>query len=88
MMVPLYGFLQGDTMGLTIVVHDTDTVEELADKLKRAAHVRCRMDEDYDVVYRGVTLDRRISVGDAGFEFLDRFDVVRRTNGHAKTQPG
>lgn len=78
MMVPLYGFLQGDTMGLTIVVHTTDTVATLVGRLQQAAHVRCAWDGDYDVVYRGIVLDPQLSVEDCGLEALERIDVMRK----------
>jgi hypothetical protein len=40
MLVPLYGFLRGDTIGLLVLVHETDTVREIGRKLQEAAAVR------------------------------------------------
>lgn len=86
MMIPLYGFLQGDTMGLVIVVHDTDTVGEMAGKLRQAANVRCVGSKNFDVLYHGVVLDQRLSVGDCGLEPLERFDVLRRNDDTSENQ--
>ena len=74
---PLYGFLQGDTIGLLIIAHDEDKVESLIFKLKRAAHVRVTAPESVAVFYHGRKLDPKCLVSEIGFEALDRFDVVR-----------
>lgn len=73
---PLYGFMQGDTIGLLIMAHDEEKVSCLANKLKRASHVRVRAPENLLVLYQGRILDSNSFVSDIGFEALDRFDVV------------
>ena len=40
MLVPLYGFLQGDSMGLLVLVRDEDRVQDVGDALQQAAAVR------------------------------------------------
>ncbi|HKO93340.1 MAG TPA: toluene-4-monooxygenase system B family protein, partial [Polyangiaceae bacterium] len=40
MLVPLHGFVRGDTVGLLVLVHDTDTIEQVAQTLMAAASVR------------------------------------------------
>ena len=40
MLVPLYGFLAGDTLGLLVLVHSEDRVGAIADRLQMAASVR------------------------------------------------
>jgi hypothetical protein len=39
-MIPLYGFLEGDTIGLLVLADEEETLASLADKLQSAASVR------------------------------------------------
>lgn len=76
MLVPLHGFLRGDTLGLLVLVHDTDTIEVLAKTLIEAAAVRVAP-APRGRVFRG---DRELSpedtVAGAGFIALERVDVI------------
>lgn len=75
MLVPLYGFLEGDTVGLVVMVHDHQTVAEIADVLQEAAAVRVAPRKRV-VVWAGQRrLDPRITVAAAGLAALDRVDV-------------
>jgi Toluene-4-monooxygenase system protein B (TmoB) len=76
MPVPLYGFLQGDTVGLLILADGGDTLEALARKLQAAASLRVAAREHVQVVYKDKTMDPAMTVAQAGFEALDRFDVI------------
>jgi len=76
MPVPLYGFLQGDTVGLLILADDGDTLEALAQKLQAAASLRVATRDPVRVVYKDQTMDPTMTVAQAGFEALDRFDVL------------
>lgn len=76
MLIPLYGFLRGDSIGLLVLVHDTDSVEEIGRKLQEAASVRVAPVPSVDVYYRGTVLNPAISVAQAGLEALERVDVV------------
>jgi hypothetical protein len=76
MPVPLYGFLQGDTVGLLILADDGDTLAALARKLQAAASLRVAARDPVRVVYNDKTMDLTMTVAQAGFEALDRFDVV------------
>jgi hypothetical protein len=40
MPIPLYGFLQGDTVGLLILAEKDDTLQSLAQKLQEGASLR------------------------------------------------
>jgi hypothetical protein len=51
MAIPLYGFLQGDTVGLLILAEEADTVQILGRKLQDAASIRVRGSEQFQVVY-------------------------------------
>ena len=76
MPVPLYGFLQGDTVGLLILAEDGDTLDALARKLQAAASLRVAARHAIRVVYKDKTMDPTMTVAQAGFEALDRFDVL------------
>ena len=76
MPVPLYGFLQGDTIGLLILADNRDTLEVLARKLQAAASLRVAARHTVRVVYNDKIMDPAMTVAQAGFEALDRFDVL------------
>ena len=40
MSIPVYGFLEGDTLGLLVLAEEGETVLELARKLQDAASIR------------------------------------------------
>lgn len=77
MLVPLYGFLKGDSMGLLVLVHDTDTVAEIARKLQQAAAVRVVPKQRASVHHAGRALDLDLTIAAAGLSALDRVDVIQ-----------
>ena len=78
MPIPLYGFLQGDTVGLLILADESDTLKALAGKLQDAASLRVAARDSVRLVYNDKIMDQAMTVAQAGFEALDRFDVVSR----------
>ena len=76
MPVPLYGFLQGDTVGLLILAEEAETLQALARKLQDAASLRVATRDRIRVVYNDKTMDPTMTVAQAGLEALDRFDVL------------
>ena len=78
MSVPLYGFLEGDIVGLLMLAEEGETVLELARKLQDAASIRVARSENVEFIYDGRTIDPGLTVAEAGLQALDRFDVVRR----------
>jgi hypothetical protein len=76
MPVPLYGFLQGDTVGLLILAEDDDTIQSLAQKLQDGANLRVAKREHVHVVHNEKQIDPTITIAEAGFQALDRFDVI------------
>ena len=78
MSIPLYGFLEGDTIGLLILADEHDTVDSLAGKLQEAASLRVAPSQNIHVLFREETLDPGTTLAQAGMKPLDRFDVVRR----------
>lgn len=75
MLVPLYGFLAGDTLGVLVLVQDTDRVREIANQLQQAAAMRVPPRDGAVVYARGVQLDPNDTVSAAGLTALDRVDV-------------
>jgi hypothetical protein len=78
MLLPLYGFLQGDTLGLLILAEGEDTVDDLARKLQQAANVRVACQAHVEVWYKNQRLAPGLTIAQAGFEPLERFDVVQK----------
>jgi Toluene-4-monooxygenase system protein B (TmoB) len=76
MPIPLYGFLEGDTVGLLVLAEEGETVLELARKLQNAANIRVAHKDRIDLVYDGKAIDPGLTVAQAGLQALDRFDVV------------
>jgi hypothetical protein len=76
MPIPLYGFLQGDTVGLLILAEENDTVGTLAQKLQDAASLRVAGRNKVQVVHNEKAMDPTITIAQAGLQPLDRFDVI------------
>ena len=76
MPIPLYGFLQGDTVGLLILADEGDTLQSLARKLQDAASLRVAYRDEVQVIYNNKAMDPAITIAQAGFLALDRFDVI------------
>ena len=76
MLIPLYGFLEGDTLGLLILVEEYETVHDLATKLQQAASVRVACQAQVEVRYKDRVLDPQDTITQAEFAPLERFDVV------------
>jgi hypothetical protein len=77
MTIPLYGFLQGDVLGLLILAEEHETVHALSERLQEAASVRVAHTQNVRVVYKGKVLDPGLTLREAGLGILERFDVVR-----------
>jgi hypothetical protein len=76
-MIPLYGFLQGDTIGLLVLADENDTAAVLAQKLQASARVRVRPEARVKVMYKGQVIDDGTTVAQAVIQPLDRFDVIK-----------
>ncbi len=75
-MIPLYGFVEGDTLGLLVRGEDGDSIQALSDKLQASADVRVAVRARVRVLHDGRVLDPRLTVRGAGLTPLDRVDVV------------
>jgi Toluene-4-monooxygenase system protein B (TmoB) len=78
MPIPLYGFLEGDMLGLLVFAEEVETVQELARKLQDAASIRVARNNDVELLYNGKTVDPALTIAQAGLQALDRFDVIWR----------
>jgi len=78
MAIPLYGFLEGDMLGLLMLAEESETILQLARKLQQAASLRVARVEQIDLIYNGIAIDPALTVAQAGFQELDRFDVISR----------
>jgi hypothetical protein len=78
MSIPLYGFLEGDTIGLLVLAEEDETILDLARKLQEAASIRVARNEEIDIVYDGKAIDPGLTVAQAGLQALERFDVIWR----------
>lgn len=74
-MIPLYGFLEGDVLGLLILADEQGTAAALARDLQTAAALRVAARDDVSVWVKGMRLDPRTTLDAAGLSALDRFDV-------------
>jgi hypothetical protein len=78
MPMPLYGFLEGDTLGLLMLAEEGETVLQLTRRLQDAANIRVARSDNVDFLYDGKIIDPVLTVAQAGLKGLDRFDVIRR----------
>lgn len=76
-LVPLYGFVQGDTLGLLVLVRTNDTIAALGATLQEAAQMRVAPSPDFAVRYRDRRLEPTLTVAAAGLRALDRVELVR-----------
>ena len=75
-LVPLYGFVHGDTLGLLVLVRSSDTVAKLAATLEEAARVRVAPLLNPRVVHAGKRLEPGLTVAAAGLSALARVELV------------
>lgn len=78
MLVPINGFVQGDTLGLLLLVQHHHTVRELAECALQAASARVGRRGEVDVWFDGLRLDPDVTLSSVGLGALDRVDVVFR----------
>jgi hypothetical protein len=75
-LVPLYGFVRGDTLGLLVLVHENDTVATLVETLNEAASIRVAPAARARVFSAGRELDPKATIRGAGLLALDRVDLI------------
>jgi hypothetical protein len=87
MPLPLYGFMEGDTIGLLILADEQETVRSLGEKLREAASLRVDGRGEMEVFYQGAVLDPATTLNQANIAPLQRFDL-RRKHGLSETCNG
>jgi hypothetical protein len=75
-LVPLYGFVRGDTLGLLVLVYEKDTIAQVAETLAQAAGVRVAPFDDRAIRWKGTVLDPTKTVTAVGLSALERIDLV------------
>ncbi|HEY8945903.1 MAG TPA: toluene-4-monooxygenase system B family protein [Polyangiaceae bacterium] len=75
MLVPLYGFVEGDTLGLLVLAHDDMSIAEVASKLRDSARLRVANPRPYRLFADGLPLPSARTVADAGLRPLSRVDL-------------
>ena len=75
MLVPLYGFLEGDTIGLIVLAHDDDPIARVISRLQHSARWRVAKFEGARAFHAGRELDPDQTVAEAGLSALERIDV-------------
>jgi hypothetical protein len=80
MLVPLYGFVEGDTMGLLVLAHHDMNMKEVADLLRDSARIRVGTSA---AVWRlhvdGHAVNEALTVAELGLEPLARIDLRQHT---------
>lgn len=76
MAIPLYCFVRGDTLGLVVLAPEAESVDQLAERLSRAAAPRVAPGAELKVLHRGRVLRGDLSLKQAGIAPLDRVDLI------------
>jgi len=74
-MIPLYAFLEGDTIGLLLLAYPQETADQLQKKLFSMARTRVQPNGEYFVLFHGKVMDRNQTVAGLGLSALDRIDI-------------
>lgn len=80
MSIPLYVFVRGDTLGLVVLAPDSETVDDLAQRLARAASPRVTLTGSLRVLHRGRPLRGGQTLREAGVAPLDRVDLLQEAD--------
>jgi hypothetical protein len=73
--IPLYGFLQDDVLGILLLADEQASIGELAEQLQQAARLRVARRPNPVVKHQGRLLDARWTVKQANLAALERIDV-------------
>ncbi|HXU63051.1 MAG TPA: toluene-4-monooxygenase system B family protein [Polyangia bacterium] len=76
-MIPVYGFLEGDTIGLLILADEQELLAVTAAKVQVAARLRAALDGPLALFINGRAVEPETTVQQAGLKALDRLDVRR-----------
>ena len=79
--LPLYGFVQGDTLGVVVLAPANESVDDLAQRLARAAAPRVALEGRLLIRHAGRVLRGELTLVQAGIAPLDRVDLTTEANG-------
>jgi hypothetical protein len=74
--IPLYAFVQGDTMGVVVLGRLEETVRDLGENLLRATGVRVKRRGSFRIISGSQSLDLAAPLLTLGMRPLDRVDLV------------
>lgn len=78
-MIPLYGFLEGDVVGVLLLAEEQTSLAELMERLQHSARLRVAYRPHLQFMHNGRVLEPRLTVKQANLTALERIDVVERT---------
>jgi len=73
--LPLYGFVQGDTLGVIVLGRLEGTVRDLGENLLRATGVRVKPRGPFRIMSGEQSLDLAAPLRSIGMQPLDRIDL-------------
>lgn len=76
-MIPIYGFLERDTIGLLIFAYPNETAMDLIKKVQQSAAVRVSPQRGLNLKFNDKIIDPKMTVEDIGFKPLDHFFVIK-----------
>lgn len=75
-MIPLYAFVEGDTLGLLVLAREAETVGQLAERLQKTASLRVAPRAGLRLRHQGRWLEPSRPIGQCGVQALDRIDLA------------
>ena len=78
MTIPLYGFVEGDTLGVLVIGHADMTIGEVIARLSDAVSTRVDPKGPWQLFARDVALEQlNKTVADVGLDAFERIDLRR-----------
>ena len=74
---PIYGFVEGDTVGVLVFADEIETVSSLMRKLLDAVELRVKTKDRFEAVYQGNVLDPAAVLDQTPLKPLQRLDLRR-----------
>ena len=78
MLIPIYGFVEGDTMGVLVLAEERESVSSLTSKLLDAVSLRVDVNYQYEAIYQGHVLAPDATVVQSDLRPLQRLDLKRK----------
>ena len=79
MLVPLYGFVEGDTMGVLVLTSPDMSLAQVQQTLSESASLRVDPEGSWCLVAGERQLPPELTVADVGLTALSRIDLKRRS---------